>query len=74
MKGKVIADKLADAPLEDDRPMSIEFPDESILCIEAEPGDEPGWYFLFDGSKCACFVRGHELSSSLPKISLSPCP
>ena len=45
IKGQVIADQLADFPLEDTSPMQIEFLDASIMYIT-----ERTWKMFFDGS------------------------
>eukprot|EP01018_Ginkgo_biloba_P009830 Gb_19959 [translate_table: standard] len=46
IKGQVLADHLAEAPLSENRPLSIGFPDESILSLE----ESPEWTLYFDGS------------------------
>jgi len=45
IKGQVIADQLADAPLIDNNPLSFEFPNESIFNITTT-----AWKLYFDGS------------------------
>jgi len=45
IKGQVLADQLADAPLTDDSPLSFEFPDESIFHVNTAT-----WKMYFDGS------------------------
>lgn len=45
IKEQVIANQLAEAPLEDDQPLHIEFPDESIMHLT-----EQSWKMFFDGS------------------------
>ena len=45
IKGKSIADQLADFPLEDTTPMLVDFPDASIMYIT-----ERTWKMFFDGS------------------------
>jgi ribonuclease HI len=45
IKGQVIADQLAEAPLLDDHPVHIEFPDADILTISTKL-----WELYFDGS------------------------
>lgn len=45
IKGQVIADQLVEAPLEDNQPLHIEFPDESIMHLT-----EQSWKMFFDGS------------------------
>lgn len=46
IKGQAIADQLADAPMIDDVPLQLEFPDESILTISSAKS----WQLYFDGS------------------------
>eukprot|EP01018_Ginkgo_biloba_P041009 Gb_05884 [translate_table: standard] len=46
VKGQVLADHLAEAPLSENSPMSIGFPDESILSLD----ESPEWKLYFDGS------------------------
>lgn len=46
IKGKAIADHLADAPLVDTYPLITKFPDEHICLIE----EQPPWKFYVDGS------------------------
>lgn len=36
IKGQIIADQLAEAPLQDNHPMVIDFPDESILTLSTQ--------------------------------------
>ncbi|GLJ13938.1 hypothetical protein SUGI_0222720 [Cryptomeria japonica] len=45
IKGQVIGDQLADAPLPDKQPMEIEFPDRDVLTITTKQ-----WTLYFDGS------------------------
>ena len=45
IKGQVIADQLAEAPLFDDTPMQMEFPDSSIMHLSSR-----AWRLFFDGS------------------------
>jgi len=45
IKGQIIADQLAKAPLQDTTPMTFEFPDESLFNITAH-----SWKLYFDGS------------------------
>ena len=46
IKGQVIADQLAEAPLVDAYPLIMEFPDEHLCVIE----EQPMWKLYFDGS------------------------
>ena len=46
IKGQVIADQLAEAPIQDDHPMLIDFPDEAIFHVDI--ANE--WKLYFDGS------------------------
>ena len=45
IKGQVLADQLADSPLQDDTPLLVEFPDETIMHLTEHP-----WKLYFDGS------------------------
>lgn len=45
IKGQVITDQLADAPLMDDQPIHIEFLDAHILALSTQ-----AWKLYFDGS------------------------
>lgn len=56
IKGKVIVDYLAEAPIEDDKSLSIELPDESIFLVDEEKillDLEDDWEMMiyFDGSQ-----------------------
>ena len=46
IKGQVIADQLAEAPLYAENPLVSEFPDESVFLIN----ETPQWTLYFDGS------------------------
>eukprot|EP01018_Ginkgo_biloba_P033594 Gb_20371 [translate_table: standard] len=46
IKGQVLADHLAEAPLLENQPLIIGFPDESILSLD----ESPEWKLCFDGS------------------------
>ena len=46
IKGHVIANQLAEAPIQDDHPMLIDFPDEAIFHVDI--ANE--WKLYFDGS------------------------
>ena len=45
IKGQVIVDQLADAPIQSALPLNIDFPDESILTLTHKT-----WVMFFDGS------------------------
>lgn len=45
IKGQVIADQLGDAPLQNNMPLHIEFPDADILIVSTN-----FWELYFDGS------------------------
>ncbi|GLJ28700.1 hypothetical protein SUGI_0565680 [Cryptomeria japonica] len=45
IKGKVIADQLGEAPLQDDHPLQVEFLDVDILTVTTK-----AWQLYFDGS------------------------
>ncbi|MFA1094694.1 hypothetical protein ACDI55_28550, partial [Klebsiella pneumoniae] len=45
IKGQVIANQLADAPMQSSLPLNIDFPDESILTLTCKT-----WVMFFDGS------------------------
>ena len=45
IKGQVIADQLAEAPMQSSLPLNIDFPDESILTLTRKT-----WVMFFDGS------------------------
>ena len=45
IKGQVIVDQLADAPIQSALPLNIDFPDESILTLTRKT-----WVMFFDGS------------------------
>jgi len=51
IKGSVIADYLAQNPLEKYQPLDFRFPDEDILTIEEDKEEGDGkWKMYFDGS------------------------
>ena len=57
IKGQVIADQLAEAPLHDSQPLSLDFSDDSIFVLIEEEEfvdteDELDITLYFDGSKC----------------------
>ncbi|PKI73122.1 hypothetical protein CRG98_006487, partial [Punica granatum] len=49
VKGQVIADHLAEFPIEDHTPINPDFPDEGILQVDDE-GEKSGWKMYFDGA------------------------
>jgi len=53
IKGSALADHLAHQPVEDYRPMQLEFPDEEILSLFKEDDDNDTWILFFDGSSNA---------------------
>lgn len=46
IKGKIIADQLSEAPMQDHHPMLIDFPDDSVFTITTSST----WKLYFDGS------------------------
>ncbi|PKI61223.1 hypothetical protein CRG98_018371 [Punica granatum] len=49
IKGQVIADHLAEFPIEDDTPINSDFPDEGILQVDSEE-NKFAWRMYFDGA------------------------
>ncbi|PKI49419.1 hypothetical protein CRG98_030189, partial [Punica granatum] len=49
LTGQVIADHLAEFPIDDDTPINMDFPDEGILQVDEEK-EEPTWKMYFDGA------------------------
>ncbi|XP_050890752.1 uncharacterized protein LOC127096188 [Lathyrus oleraceus] len=70
IKGSVLADHLAQQPLEDYQPLKFDFPDEDIMVVknpedsELEEGPEPNedWILMFDGASNAI---GHGIGAVL---------
>ncbi|RDX66994.1 hypothetical protein CR513_54176, partial [Mucuna pruriens] len=50
IKGSALAEHLAYHPLVDYQLMKHDFPDEDILMLMEEPGQEKGWAMYFDGA------------------------
>jgi len=65
IKGSVLAEYLAQQPIDDYQPMQPDFPDEDIMALfeEKEGGhDEQAWILLFDGASNAL---GHGIGAIL---------
>ncbi|XP_052736677.1 uncharacterized protein LOC128197875 [Vigna angularis] len=65
VKGSALAEYLAHQPISDYQPMQPEFPDEDIMALLEENGenrDEKAWTVLFDG---ASNVMGHGIGAVL---------
>ena len=57
IKGQVIIDYLVDTPLQDDKPLIIELPDDGVFQLDeieipVEPEDDWDMTIQFDGSRC----------------------
>ncbi|XP_065860901.1 uncharacterized protein [Euphorbia lathyris] len=53
IKGSVIANFLADYPVEHDHPMEVSFPDEDIVAVEVDENPPNVWTMRFDGASNA---------------------
>ncbi|PKI40931.1 hypothetical protein CRG98_038679 [Punica granatum] len=64
VKGQVIADHLAEFPIEDNTPIDPNFPDEGILQVDDE-GEKPEWKMYFDGAV-------NSIGSDIGAVLISP--
>ena len=65
MKGRALADYLAQQPINDYQPMHPEFPDEDIMALfeeECDDEDKDRWVVWFDG---ASNILGHGIRAVL---------
>jgi hypothetical protein len=50
VKGRAIADHLADNAVEDYEPLDFDFPDENVLSMKKEEEKTDWWTMFFDGA------------------------